>query len=373
MFRTALRFIVYDKPKSTGALLGVIISIFLIGQQVGIFVFLTGAMSKLVDNIDTDIWIVDSKTTNVNALGQIDVRVLREVEAIEGVQKVYPLILAGSSAKFENGKSAGVTLVGAQAPDFVGGPWNVTGGSKEKLVYDGAVTTDYFDDKLLGGAKLGTRFEIGGKKVFVALQTKGARGFGASYVFTTVERARYLGKFPANKLSAVLVKVKPGSDRMKIIATVNQHLFGVKAWSKEDFSKATVETVLASSGIALSIGTLIIFAVISGSVIIGLTLYSAATDRLKDYATLKAIGATNKFVRNLILLQALLFALAGFIVAVILMNLFRQGVANAGTIFQYTPLMYIAFAVVTVIISMIGAVAAVRRITAVEPATVFRG
>ena len=46
--------------------------------------------------------------------------------------------------------------------------------------------------------------------------------------------------------------------------------------------------MLGSTGIAISIGTLLIFAVISGFFIIGLTLYSAAIDRIRDYGTLKA-------------------------------------------------------------------------------------
>ena len=73
MFRYALRFIRYDKPKSIGVIIGIIISVFLVGQQTGIFLFLTGAMSSLVDNTQADIWVVDNRTTNVNSLGQIDV------------------------------------------------------------------------------------------------------------------------------------------------------------------------------------------------------------------------------------------------------------------------------------------------------------
>jgi putative ABC transport system permease protein len=373
MFKTAWRFIVFDKPKSIGALFGVVISIFLIGQQVGIFIFLTNAMSKLVDNIDTDIWVVDNKTTNVSALGQIDLRNLREIESIEGVANVYPLVVTGSAAKFENGKSAGITLVGAKAPAFVGGPWGIDSGRVSDLINEGAVSLEYFDSKLLGDAKIGARFEIGGKKAYAAIQTKGVRGFGASFVFTTIERARYYSKFPNNKISAVLVKLKPGADKEQVMATIDHNMVGVKAWTKEGFSKATVNTVLTSSGIALSVGTLIIFAILSGSVIIGLTLYSAATDRLRDYATLKAIGATNGYVIKLILIQAFMVALFGYVLGTFLMEMFRLGISNAGTTYSYTPLMYVAFAVVTLLISMVGAVAAIFRITKVEPASVFRG
>ena len=50
MLLTALRFLLHDKAKSFGALFGVIMSIFLIGQQSGIFIFLTNAMAALVRN-----------------------------------------------------------------------------------------------------------------------------------------------------------------------------------------------------------------------------------------------------------------------------------------------------------------------------------
>jgi len=373
MFKTAIRFILFDKPKSIGALFGVVISIFLIGQQTGIFIFLTGMMSSLVDNIETDIWVVDNRTTNVAALGQIDARYQRQIEALPGIDHVYPLVISGSSAKFADGKSAGITLVGSQAPAFVGGPWKIVGGTTENLLFDNAVTTDVYDKKLLGGAQIGTQFEIGGKQATVALQTEGARGFGASFVFTTIDRARYYTKYPSNKVSALLVKLKPGAEPEQAIKMIDENMFGVKAWTKKDFSQQTVSTILGSSGIATSVGTLIVFAILAGSVIIGLTLYSAATDRLKDYATLKAIGATNGYVRNLILTQALIFAALGYIVGIALMYGFKLGIAKAGIMFSYSIGMYIAFAVVTLVISMIGVIAAIRRITKVEPASVFRG
>src|SRR6478735_1896938 len=101
MIRTALKFILFDKPKSFGALFGIILSVFLIGQQVGIFIFLTNAMSSLVKNNSEYIWITDTKTTNVNALTALDVRVGKEIESVPGVKAVYPIVISGGSAKFE--------------------------------------------------------------------------------------------------------------------------------------------------------------------------------------------------------------------------------------------------------------------------------
>jgi len=373
MLKTALRFMVYDKPKSIGALAGIVISIFLIGQQSGIFIFLTNSMSTIVKHSDADIWVVDNRTTNATALGTIDMRVAYEVEAIPGVEKVYPLVITGGSAKFSNGKTAGVNLIGSQPPSFIGGPWGIIKGSEKDLLTDGAVCTDYFDSKLLGDAKFGDYFEIGGTKVFIAVQAAGTRGFGAINVFTTIDRARGLANMANYKVSAILVHVKPGVDQELVKAKINKYIFGVKAWKKDEFALETILTILKSSGIAVSFGTLIIFATISGFVIIGLTLYSSAIDRIRDYGTLKAIGATNKYVTRLILTQALLFAIFGYIIGYALIEGFRSGIAKAGAFFSYSWTMRLAFLALTVAISLGGALFAIRRITKLEPASVFRG
>jgi len=372
MFKIALKFIIFDKAKSFGALFGVIISVFLIGQQTGIFLFLTGAMSRLVSGNQGVLWVVDSKTTNVNALGQLDTRIGYQIQSIKGVKKVYPMVIAAGSAKFANGKSAGMSIIGTQAPDFVGGPWNIFNGTKDMLLQDGALSTDFFDAKALGDLKPGEYFEINGKKVFNAVQTKGVRGFGGIYAFTTVERARMLGKISNNKVSAFLVKYEKGADSVAIKKAINEHIFGVKAWTSPEFDAITVKTVLGTSGIALSIGTMIVFATIAGFVIIGLTLYSATIDRIKDYGTLKAIGATNAYIRNIILMQATIFALVGFVLGYALVEGFRNGIAKAGTIFHYTPTLQLALFGITLIISISGTLFAIRRIVKLEPAAVFR-
>lgn len=372
MFRFALRFISYDKPKSLGVVLGIIISIFLVGQQTGIFLFLTGAMSSLVDNIEADIWVVDSRTTNVNALGQIDVRIGRQMESLPGIVKASPLVISGGTAKFSGGRTAPVQLIGAQPPGFRGGPWNITSGSLSDLVEEGAVSTDVFDRKTLNNAAPGSSFEINGRRVTVALETRGVRGFGATYVFTTIDRARALGGIPSHKANAFLIDLDGSVDAEAMSSYINRTMYGVKAWTKADFSRATVTTILSTSGIALSIGTLIIFAAVSGIIIIGLTMYSAAVDRLRDYGTLKAIGADNRYIRNLILTQALCFALVGYGIAVVLIEGFRSGIANSGVLFSYNTPIKLGFFLMTLIISMGGAVFAMRRIGRLEPASVFR-
>lgn len=374
MLRTAFNFIRYDRPKSIGALAGIVISVFLVGQQAGIFIFLTDAMKSIVANNSGYIWVTDETTTNANQVSPLDVRIGQEIASLPGVERVYPVVIGAGGAKFANGTTGGFSVVGSQAPDFVGGPWRLYTAKPGDMLPEGAVITDFYDSKALGGLQPGDYFEINGKKVYNAGLTRGTRSFGGGLLaFTTIERARYLTNFRSDRVSFYLVKQKAGIVPDSVIRAINRSINGVRAWDAAVLAETTVNTVLATNGIAASFGSLIGFAIISGLVIIGLTLYSAAIDRIKDYGTLKAIGATNGYVSKLILSQALLFALVGYAVGRGMVEGFRQGIAQSGTLFFFPLWFEFALFFVTLFIALGGSLFAIRRINSLEPATVFRG
>lgn len=375
MLKIAWKFIRFDKAKSIGVIVGILISTFLIGQQLGVFFFLSGLMGALATDVKADIWVVDSKTNDVNQLGRLDVRNLRAVQGIEGVREAFPLLISGASCNYKNGASGNVTLIGVDANQLfaVLKPEKIIAGVTTDLQLDGAVSGEYFEKKNLGGdVSLGTDFEINGKRAFFALQTKGFRGFGSSFCVTTIERARFYSNQSVNTISAVLVSLQPGANVDDVVADINGQIKGVRAWPSQKLAASSVNKILSSSGIALSTGTLIIFALIAGFFIIGLTMYSSALDRLKDYGTLKAIGAGNGYISRLILTQALLFSIVGFLVGLLLLEGFRRGVANSGLIFAFSPLMLLGMFATIGLISLSGASFALSRIRSVEPAAVFR-
>jgi putative ABC transport system permease protein len=156
------------------------------------------------------------------------------------------------------------------------------------------------------------------------------------------------------------------------MANINKSINGVHAWQSQKLASSSIKKVLSSSGIALSTGTLIIFALIAGFFIIGLTMYSSALDRLKDYGTLKAIGAGNKYISRLILTQAMFFSIVGFIIGIVLLEGFRIGVAKSGLIFSFSPVVLLAMFSTIGLISLSGASFTLNRIRSVEPAAVFR-
>jgi putative ABC transport system permease protein len=379
MIATAIKFMRYDRAKSIGIIIGIVISIFLIGQQIGILTFLTGLMGGLVDNSREDlgeIWVVDNITENANELAKLDERLVREIRSIDGVLNAWSVVVTGSTVKFSNGKTAPVLLIGSEAPLFVGGPRpdRINDGTLERLNEESAISAEYYDSSIFNNSvATGTRVELNGKEAFIRVQTRNARGFAGAFMYTTLSKARYYGGFPDDKVSAVAVQAKPGYDRARVVDNINKAIYGIRAWDAKQLKNTTIRFITISSNIGTSVGSLVIFAIISGFFIIGLTLYSSALDRVKDYGTLKAIGATNGYVRNLILTQAFLFALIGFALAWLLLEGFRAGVVSSGLVIHFTPAILLGLFIVTLVISVGGSLFAIARINSVEPASVFRG
>ena len=150
--KTAWKFIRFDKAKSIGVIVGIMISTFLIGQQLGIFIFLTNAMKALTTNVKADIWVVDNKTKDVNQLGKLDIRTLYVVQSLPGVQEAFPVLITGASANFQSGESGGITLIGVDINNLAAvlDPAKIIAGKPADLQADGAISGEYYESKNLG-------------------------------------------------------------------------------------------------------------------------------------------------------------------------------------------------------------------------------
>jgi putative ABC transport system permease protein len=360
----------FDKAKMFGIVFGITLSVFLIGQQLGICLALIGSAASLASFNDQYIWVVSDKSREVNDLPALDMRVARSIMSVAGVRRVNPLVVVPGAAKFNNGKKAPLVVIGVSPQSFAGGPWKFQG-DKRSLLQEGAIITDGWETVLNENVQVGDNFEVNGSRVVLVDSTHGARGLGQSYAFTTVQLARKLGRISPDQASAFLIEWEEGYSPERVAANISKEIPGIKARDGKSFAWETLLYISTSSGIVTSFGFLVVFAIITGFAIVGLTLFSAVKDRVRDYGTIKAIGGTNGIVRKIILYQSIIYALVGFTLAIIMVNAFIEGTKK--TLDAQLPGALIVFMViVTLFISVISSLFAMRKITKLEPAEVFR-
>lgn len=119
---------------------------------------------------------------------------------------------------------------------------------------------------------------------------------------------------PLEKVHMGVVQLKPGVDPQSIIKKLSKHQpQDVKLITLEDFIKLEKNSLAESSpiGFIFNMGTVIGF--VFGSIIVYQILYTQISDSLFIYATFKAIGYANSYLVKVVLQQAFLMSLIGYI------------------------------------------------------------
>ena len=104
--------------------------------------------------------------------------------------------------------------------------------------------------------------------------------------------------------------------------------------------------------------------------IIGSIIYLSALERLRDFAVLKATGASNRALLGGLALQAVVLAAASAVLATVIAQLL-------GPIFPFTVAIpasaFLMLGVVALVVGLVASLAGLRRAVHVDPALAFGG
>ncbi|MEM9163149.1 MAG: FtsX-like permease family protein, partial [Cyanobacteria bacterium P01_F01_bin.4] len=93
-----------------------------------------------------------------------------------------------------------------------------------------------------------------------------------------------------------------------------------------------------------------------------------------EYATLKAMGYKNNYLFNVVMQEALILSVCGFIPGFLISGLLYKMTGNAtGLFFQMTTNRVLTLLVMTFIMCLVSGAIAVRRVQSTDPADVFGG
>ncbi|MDP4275360.1 MAG: ABC transporter permease, partial [Bacteroidota bacterium] len=236
MFATAFKFIRYERAKSLGILLAIIISIYLIGLELGIFFYLSSLIGGIVNNANPEyaqVFVVNKRTNNANQLAPFDTHWVNQLRSVPGVNGAYGIVMANVSIRFPNGDNSPAMVVGSDYPEMAAGPSDklLNSGTMQDLIAPGTVSADFYDNRTFHyDVKKGTTFEINGKIATVGVTTKNAKGYSTPLLYTTLSKARFFSGVSENLVNGVIVSVH---DPMKIdlvVNRINRMAPDLKAW-----------------------------------------------------------------------------------------------------------------------------------------------
>jgi putative ABC transport system permease protein len=165
--------------------------------------------------------------------------------------------------------------------------------------------------------------------------------------------------------------VRPGADVKSVQHNIQSNVSDVDVLTPAEFRDRSRSFWLFGTGAGAALFAGALLGVIVGTVIVAQTLYSSTKDHLKEFATLRAIGSSRAYILKVIVIQALLSGVLGFSIAAAIGLALVHATADAALPVVMTPELTLGLFALTIAMCAIAAIAAIRVVTRIDPATVF--
>lgn len=369
MVSVAREILLHDKVRFVFTVASLGLATVLTVWGIGVLFGTLGESVNLIDRAQADLWVADKDAAHAADPSLVPSAILRQARRLDGVR--YACGLNQLMGNLALAKNVQVQVVGIDPACPLFRPWDVVAGNLDGLGRGDTIVVDDF--ALKGSAtQVGDVIELNDHELRIVAITHYNKAFFTSYAFVNRETFAEIGGVPEHS-NFVAVRLEPGADGAQIARRLTSATYETTVFTTDEFRAATVNMMLAS-GMGAGIGTMVFVGIVISFLGIALTIYTATMEQLREFAILKAMGATKWKIFGIVLEQAIIETVASFVWGVICslgLDRFLRTHVGMTSIFPIAPIAA-AFAAM-LILSIAGALLSIRKAVTVDPMLVFRG
>jgi putative ABC transport system permease protein len=371
----ALANLTQHKMRLFVALAGTAVPIVLLALQIASLNAARIQVTRLYDDFRFDLVIVPSTYQFLVAGGTFDRVRFTQARAVPGVAGTFALNVDPNFwMDNSNERRSSLLLIGLDdTPGFVRD--NEIARGMAALTGTRTALVDEFSSSDYGKLTPGTEATIGPQSVTIAGQFQlGLFFYADGGAIVKNDAFPQLSGHDPREVSIGLIQLAPGADAEKVKAALAATLpDDVRVMTKDALIQQERSFFIGTKpiGIVLSISMWIAFIV--GAVILWQVLSADIVNRMKEFATMKAMGFSHSFVLGVGLFQAAFLALGAFLPALIVAALILAVIERLTHLpTSITP--GLSGMVLGIVLSMclLAAFSALRRIARAAPAELYR-
>lgn len=387
--KTALAWhnLTYNKVRTGAAIAGVMFAVVLLFVQLGFLAATKEGASLVYDSLDFDLLLRSPRSRRLSESQPFPRSRLDLAASVARVQEVHPFYIGFQRWRIPRGPDEGygrrILLMGVNPVD----PVLVREEMRAKaslLTQPEFALIDRLARKEFGPRNgrrfdeedIGSEVEIGYRRVkIIGLYTLGASVDADASLLLSDEgfRRLYSGWNPG-MVSLGLVKLQdPRTDAEAVVRQMTRVLpADVEVWTKSAIIAHERYMWLwdMSIGVILFLG--VVVALLVGAAIVYQILSSDVASHLPEYATLKAMGYTNGFLGKVVLQQALILGLCGFLPGLVVAHGLYALTRAATNIPIYMSLLRVVGVLgLSIAMCAVSGMAALRKLRAADPADLF--
>ncbi len=142
--------------------------------------------------------------------------------------------------------------------------------------------------------------------------------------------------------------------------------------TRDEWARISRRYWVKSTGLGMSIFLTVFLGCSVGIVVVAQTLYTSTMEHTKEFGTVKAIGGSNADIYRILVKQASIAAVVGFILGVVPAFLAAPFTEQAGLRLIIPPIMVGIVAVGTVVLCVAASMVSFSKVASIDPALAFR-
>ncbi|NEQ52294.1 MAG: FtsX-like permease family protein [Leptolyngbya sp. SIO3F4] len=412
MVSLARKNLLKDLPRFLVAQAGIMFAVSLVTIQTGILKGFTRSTTLLIDSSDADIWVASENIVNFELTEPFPYVQVRQAQEIDGVALAEALTI-GSGRWYSDGKLTTLRVFGFDPNGQLFRPGQVSNTAIQALNAPYSALIDRTNMRSFRIDGVGDTARIRQLPVMVVGLTRDTQSLVSSkFVFTSLVNANayissgfsagltcQLGDGDITCVNAyqrdpnaandevsepgplkadapvtyILVKAAPGENLQLLKRRIEGSLSGTKAFTKNELINTTQAYWQNRTGIGFILGLGAIVGVIVGMVVVAQILYTSVSENLREFGTLKAMGASDWDIYSVILEQSLWMAILGYVPGLLLCwSVGSWTAATQGIVVLITPISAIGVFGITVVMCVGSAIFAIQKVTRVDPGIVFK-
>lgn len=374
MASLARRNLFHDKVRLAVTLTGIVFAIVLIIVQLGLFIGFTTTTSGIIDHANADLWISSRGVQNFDVGSPFSESKFYQVLATPGVALAEKYIVRFVNWKRPDGAEESIEIVGFNPDTGIGGPWNIIAGKTSDLKMADTVFIDETYRDKLGVIYLGQVVEINGRRARVVGFTRDIRSFTTSpFVFTSFKNALNYAALREDQMIYILVKAAAGVDLQTLKQRLATRVSDVDIYTTREFSRKTQSYWMFTTGAGVALIIAALMGLIVGVVVVAQTIYATTIDHLREFGTLKAMGAPNSYIYRVIIKQAVISAVIGYVLGIAISFMLVHMSRGGGAIILLPWQLAVSMFGLTLLMCISASVISINKVTRIDPAMVFKG
>ncbi len=333
------------------------------------------AVRSQFKRLNFDIILISPQYIYINSSGTFSRRRLYQASSVEGVQQAIPLYISLVQCQNPRTRDLGYMQMLGYNPHDPAFRLPELARQIKALQQPDVVFMDRLARPRVGPKAIGVQTEVQQHKVRIGGHFTIGPGFTGlgTLIVSDQNFSRIRDGFPLNQVSLGLITVVPGAEPTRVAQQL-RHLLpaDVQVFTRSEMTRYETDYWRHNtpSGIVLGMGVLM--ASLVGAVVIYQVLATDISHRLSEYATLKALGYKDTYISMIVLQQALILAIMGFIPGLVLsFGAYEVLANNTQFLIEMPPSRIVVVLTMLIFICSLSGLIALQRVKKSDPAELF--